>query len=320
MYSKLSTRGMSNDEWLSLRKSGIGGSDAGAICGVNPYSSSVKVFIDKTSDKVSEINNEAVRIGHDLEQYVADRFTEATGLKTRKSNFMYRSTQYPFMIADVDHFIVGENAGLECKTVSAYNADKWADGKIPPHYKMQCYHYMAVTGRKTWYIAAVILGRDFVYHKLSWDDEIISALIDAEETFWNSYVLTKTMPPPDGSSFYDEAITECFPNAAKEKSVKLIGFDEKLHYRKEILDQIAELQEKQKVIEQEIKLYMRDSTRAYSDDFTVSWSNVSSARLDAKRIKDEKPEIYAQYSKITNGRRFEIKEANRNGQEFYQTA
>lgn len=58
MYSKLSTRGMSNDEWLSLRKSGIGGSDAGAICGVNPYSSSVKVFIDKTSDKVSEIKVE----------------------------------------------------------------------------------------------------------------------------------------------------------------------------------------------------------------------------------------------------------------------
>ena len=60
---------------------------------------------------------------------------------------MYRSKEHPFMIADVDRLVVGEDAGLECKTASAYNADKWADGNIPLHYVMQCYHYMAVTGK-----------------------------------------------------------------------------------------------------------------------------------------------------------------------------
>ena len=39
---------------------------------------------------------------------------------------MYRSKEHPFMIADVDRLVVGEDAGLECKTASAYNADKWA--------------------------------------------------------------------------------------------------------------------------------------------------------------------------------------------------
>ena len=66
-------------------------------------------------------------------------------------------------------FITGEDAGLECKTANAYNADKWKGGKIPLHYVVQCYHYMAVTGKKAWYIAAVILGVDFVYYKLEWD-------------------------------------------------------------------------------------------------------------------------------------------------------
>ena len=159
MFEKIPLAGVDNAGWLRLRKTGIGGSDAGAICGVNPYSSAMKVFKDKTSGETEEQDNEAVRIGHDLEDYVSQRFTEATGLKVRKSNFMYRSKEHPFMIADVDRLVVGEDAGLECKTASAYNADKWADGNIPLHYVMQCCHYMAVTGKRTWYIAAVILGK-----------------------------------------------------------------------------------------------------------------------------------------------------------------
>ena len=70
------------------------------------------------------------------------------------------------MIADVDRLVVGEDAGLECKTASACNADKWKDGDIPLHYVMQCCHYMAVTGKRIWYIAAVILGREFVCRRL----------------------------------------------------------------------------------------------------------------------------------------------------------
>lgn len=154
MYEKIPTAGMAHEEWPKLRKTGIGGSDAGAICGLNPYSSPMKVFWDKTTDEVEEKDNEAIRIGNDLEQYVAGRFMEATGFKVRRSNYMYRSKKHPYMIADVDRMVVGGDAGLECKTASAYNADKWADGRIPLHYAMQCYHYMAVTGKRTWYIAA----------------------------------------------------------------------------------------------------------------------------------------------------------------------
>lgn len=138
MYEKLSTANMNREEWLQLRKTGLGGSDAGAVCGLNPYSSPVKVYHDKTTDVMEESDSEAVRIGHDLEDYVAKRFMEATGLKVRRSNYMYRSKEHPFMIADVDRLVIGEDAGLECKTVSAYNADKWKNGNIPLHYIMQC--------------------------------------------------------------------------------------------------------------------------------------------------------------------------------------
>ena len=62
MFEKIALAGVNNAEWLRLRKSGIGGSDAGAICGVNPYSSAMKVFRDKTSESVEEQDSEAIRI------------------------------------------------------------------------------------------------------------------------------------------------------------------------------------------------------------------------------------------------------------------
>ena len=80
MCTMISTANMSREEWLKLRKTGLGGSDAGAICGLNPYSSPMKVYQDKTSEDVSDQDNEAMRQGRDLEDYVARRFMEATGL------------------------------------------------------------------------------------------------------------------------------------------------------------------------------------------------------------------------------------------------
>ena len=119
MVRKIPIKELSREEWLKKRKCGIGGSDAGAVCGMNPYISPMDVFQDKLSSEIDEGDTEAMRQGRDLEVYVAQRFTEATGLQVRRSNFMYQSEDYPFMLADVDRLVVGEDAGLECKTVSA---------------------------------------------------------------------------------------------------------------------------------------------------------------------------------------------------------
>lgn len=309
MYEKIPTAGMGSREWLMLRKTGIGGSDAGAVCGLNPYSSPMKLFFDKTTEEAEEQDNEAMRQGHDLEDYVAQRFMEATGLKVRRSNYMYRSKEHPFMIADVDRLVAGEDAGLECKTASAYNADKWKDGSIPPHYVMQCYHYMAVTGKKTWYIAAVILGREFVFHKLTWDDSLIQSLTAAEQDFWENHVMTGTMPDPDGSKICDEVIKQYFHTAKTESPVTLVGFDEKLDRRAKIVAQIEELKLEQSRIEQEIKIFMKENERASNGKYRVSWSNVSSMRLDAKLLKQEHPKLYSAYAKESVSRKFQIKAA-----------
>ncbi len=303
------TKKITHEEWLELRKQGIGGSDAGAVCGLDPYSSPMKVFRDKTGGTTVEAGSEAVRQGHDLEGYVAGRFMEATGKKVRRSNFMYCHEGYPFMIADVDRLVAGEDAGLECKTANAYNADKWKDGKIPLHYVVQCYHYMAVTGKKAWYIAALILGMDFVYYRLEWDDVLISQLVETEKNFWLHYVEAGRMPGPDGSACCNEVLQQYYHTAKKGSAMELHGLEEKLTRREEILAQIEGLKREQGKIEQEVKMQMKEHETAVSGKYRISWGNVDTARFDTKKFKEDEPELYQRYAKVSSSRRFQIRAA-----------
>lgn len=306
---KISTNGLSHEEWLEHRKKGIGGSDAGAICGLNPYKSSVEVYLDKTSKVAMETaDNEAMRQGRDLEYYVAERFMEETGKKVRRANAIFIHPEHDFMFANVDRLIIGEDAGLECKTASAYAADKWKDGKIPASYEIQCHHYMAVTGASAWYIACVILGKGFVWQKIERDEETIQMLIELEKDFWSNHVMKNDMPAPDGTSAADEIIKERFADSEPEKYVELLGFDEKLKRRKDISELEEKLKKEKKQIEQEIKVYMEDAEKAESNLFAVSWKSVVSSRVDSEYLKNTYPEVYKNCLKTSSSRRFTVKE------------
>lgn len=309
METRISTIGMDHEAWLRQRKKGIGGSDAGAVCGLNPYTSPIQVYLDKTTEEINDIDNESMRQGRDLEEYVAQRFMEESGKKVRRSNMIYKNHKYPFLFANVDRLIVGENAGLECKTASAYSADKWKDNAIPPHYLIQCYHYMAVTNADAWYLAVVILGKEFKYIRLERDEAMIQNLISIEQDFWENYVLKKVMPQPDGSKASEELIRQYFSKADFNKTISLNGFHEKLERRQELDALIDKLDKEKKQIEQEVKLYMEDAELAVGEDFVVSWKNVTTAKIDTAKLKEENPQVYEQYLKQQQSRRFSIKAA-----------
>lgn len=309
MSKKISTADLSHEDWLRLRKTGIGGSDAGAICGLNPYVSPMGVFYEKTREEVETYDNESMRQGRDLEEYVARRFMEETGLKVRRSNAMYQSEEYPFMLANVDRLISGENMGLECKTASAYNADKWTGDSVPAHYEIQCHHYMAVTGAEAWYLAVLIMGREFKYKRIDRDEELIQNLITIEREFWEEHILTGNMPDPDGSDISNEVINRYFPTAVK-KFIPLPSYlNEQIKRREEIIRLAKKLEQEQNRIEQQIKLFMGEYEEAFNEHYKVSWSNVDTVRIDSKRLKEERPDLYRDFAKSSQSRRFTVKAA-----------
>lgn len=308
MKKLVSTLNFDKESWLRYRKNGIGGSDAGAVCGLNPYRTAIQVYYDKTSEEIEELDNEAMRQGRELEEYVARRFCEASGKKVRRANAMFYDEKNPFMLADVDRMIVGENAGLECKTASPYMAEQWKDGSIPVSYQIQCYHYMAVCRADAWYIAVLIYGREFKYYRIERDDEVIENLIRIEKEFWNGNVIPRVMPDPDGSKTADLAIAERFKDA-QSNTILLSGFDERLRRRQELLTVMEHMEKEKRQIDQELKLYLGDAETAENEHYRVSWKNVSRSSLDEKRLKEEQPEIYEKYRRITTSRRFTVKAA-----------
>lgn len=308
MKKLVSTLNLPREEWLRYRKQGIGGSDAGAICGFNPYRTAMQVYYDKTSDEIEDVDNEAMRQGRELEEYVAKRFVEETGKKVRRANTMFYDERNTFMLADVDRMIVGENAGLECKTVSPFMAEHWKDDKVPLSYQMQCYHYMSVCNADRWYVAALIYGREFKVYTLERDEEIIANLIHLEKNFWENHVLKRVLPKPDGSKLADSVIAEYYEESTGVV-IPLHGFDEKLKRREELVTLMDKMESEKRQIEQELKMYLGDAEKAENQLFRVSWSAVSSNRLDTKALQEQEPEIYQKYLKQTNSRRFTIKAA-----------
>lgn len=308
MKKLISTLNLDTESWLRYRKNGIGGSDAGAVCGLNPYRTAIEVYYDKTSEEIEETDNEAMRQGRELEEYVARRFCEASGKKVRRANALFYDEKNPFMLADVDRMIVGENAGLECKTASPYMAEQWKDESIPVSYQIQCYHYMTVCRADAWYIAVLIYGREFKYYRIERDDEVIENLIRIEKDFWNGNVIPKVMPDPDGSKTADLAIAERFKDA-QSNTILLSGFDERLRRRQELLTVMEHMETEKRQIDQELKLYLGNAEAAENEHYKVTWKNVSKSSLDEKRLKEEEPEIYEKYRRVTTSRRFTVKAA-----------
>lgn len=182
-------------KWLKMRKAGIGGSEAAAIVGLNPWKSAFQLWMEKTGQVEPEdlSDNEYVYWGNVLEQAVADRFCELTGKKVQRRG-MLQDDEYPYMLASVDRMVVGENAGLECKTTNAFNSKVWADDELPDSYYIQCQWYMMVTGCEKWYIAVLIGGNKFIWKEVPRNAADIEALRKAAVDFW-SMVITNTMPP-----------------------------------------------------------------------------------------------------------------------------
>lgn len=302
---------ISHEEWLKYRKMGITGTDAGAIVGMNPYKSALQVFVDKTTDNIETFDNEAMKQGRDLEEYVAQRFCEATGKKVRRANAIFISDEYPWMMADFDRLIVGEKAGLECKTVSAYSADKWKNGAIPLHYQLQVQHYLAVSGYDAWYIAALIFGKEFIIHRIERDEELIQSLITIEKRFWEQNVLAGVMPDPDGSKTADEVLTKYFPQKEGVSVLLPQHMEMQLKRREELVGLITKLETEKSIIEQEVKKYLGDSeaTEAENENFFVRWKNIETSRVDVEKLKKEAPDVYERFKKTTYSKRLTIKAA-----------
>ena len=295
----------SHEEWLALRSHYIGGSDAAAVVGLNRFSSPFSLWAEKTGRAPGFSGNLATEVGTYLEEFVAKKFEQETGKKVRRVNQSFVNSDFPFAIANIDREVVGEDAGLEIKTTSELNMKSFNGGEYPANYYVQCVHYLAVTGKKRWYLAVLIGNRDFRIFTIERNEAEISALMTAEYDFWQ-FVQSDTPPAPDGSTATTEAIKAIYKESG-ENEVDMFPLSARLDQYTALSQQIKELEALRDEAANCVKAYMGDACGGECDRYKVTWKSSTRRTFDAKRFAKENPTLdLSGYYKETSARTFRV--------------
>lgn len=193
----------SRAEWLQARKNHIGGSDASACVGVNPYKSNVELWEEKSGLRLPEdiSEKEYVIYGTKAEDYLRGLFSlDFPEYQVfYEDNNMFLNSDYPWMHASLDGELVdqaGRKGILEIKTTNIMQSmqkEKWQD-QIPDNYFCQVLHYLAVTGyefavlkaqlKSEWGGELRITTKHYFIERKDVEEDI-KYLVDAEKRFWD---------------------------------------------------------------------------------------------------------------------------------------
>ena len=302
------TKDMTRQKWLEYRRKGIGGSDVSILAGINPYKSVYELWKEKTGQaEVSESQSEFAHFGTVLEPVVKAEFTERTGLKVRAKNAILQSTEYPFMLADLDG-IVNDNGELcifEAKTASEFTAKEWEKG-VPFKYVLQVQHYMAVTEYKKGYVAAIVGGNKFFCYEIYRDEDLIKYIISLEKKFWEENVLDMKEPEADGSdattAYLNREYAESNGNSIQLPAEALSCFTR----YDELSKRIDELTTAKEAVCNQLKSFLKENETGYIEDRKISWKQIQTTKFDRKRLEKEQPDLYREYTNKGSYRKLSV--------------
>ena len=286
------------EQFLKNRREGIGGSDVGAIIGVNPWKTPLDVYLEKTDPDIITEDNPAMKRGRKFEKYVLEEYEDFNQVELETNLEMVRHKDYPFLLGNIDAKIKGTNILVEAKTVGGM---RWND-EITIYYKAQIAHYANITNCD--YVdVAVLFGFNYkqytYYRDYKFEEKIQQEAID----FWNNHVLKKVPPAPanekDISKLYHTS-----NNCALEASDDL----------RSLIDKLIQLEQDNKESSNkisEIKLQIMNAmgeheSLIHHEKKLISWKSSIRRGFNTELFKEKHPDLYNEFIKVTNTRTFRI--------------
>ena len=312
------TQDLDRDQWLQVRKGGIGSSDAAAAVGLNPYKSQLQLWMEKTGRDgtlpVVDPNDDQSPMywGTLLEPIVAAHYTRRSGHRVRRVNAVLQHPEHSWMLANIDREVVGASDVqiLECKTAGIHGARLWRDG-VPEYVQLQVMHQLAVTGKQAADVAVLLGGQELQVFRIERDDTLIAQLVALEQQFWG-YVERDQQPPADGSASAELALRCLYPRDSGttldfSTDLEMSGvFSDLLAVREVITTQTA----LESQLKQRIQQRMGEATRAVFEIGEVSWKrSKDGTSLDTTQLLKEHPEMAQIYAVTKPGsRRFLVQQ------------
>ncbi len=294
--------------WLALRAQGIGSSEVGTILGVNKWQTPYSLWLQKTGQAPATKTNIAMRVGHELESFVAQLYEEQTGNvvdKTTEGNWSIRNDMRPYTIASPDRIckakVDGHDILLECKTTQiAVDYDN-----IPPYWFCQVQYLLACSGLEDGAIAWLVGNHDFGTKRIVKDENFLTWMFERLDKFWKDCIVGGM--PPEVVNVAD--VEAMFPHPVAGKAITADAI---------MASKIDALRDKQKTysslkkeidgLKDDVRMYMTDanSLLVYGK-VAATLSEYTSNRLDTERLKSERPDIYEAYSKTISTTTLRIK-------------
>lgn len=312
---------MTREEFLLRRKTGIGGSDVAAVMGYSKYRNAYDVWLDKTSDDVDLEPNDILDLASYLEEYTAQKYAAITGHKVRRLTKELIHAEYPFLKSNIDREICLDERGvgiLECKALSTFNFKKVEMYGLPNDYVAQIQHqFLTGNGVYKWG-AFAILNRDngkLLTFEMLPDVEFQKEIIRICVPYWTECVEKRIQPVIDHAQSdkkelsvpkYDGTITD-------------LTADETLNtLAAQRIDNAALVEEAKALLAQTdaaIMEHLGDLEAVECAGARMYFRSTKRTTIDSIRLKKEKPEIYREFSKVSESARslkFYKLEANNN--------
>ncbi len=316
------TREITHDDWLKLRRSGIGGSDAGAAMGMSPWGSPLSVWADKRGILPPAEETDAMEYGKRMEPVLRQWFRDEVqkGLilpmecTMEEYPFLLRSTRWPWAIANLDGIVRWNEAlskgfgVLELKTADRSQAKYWGKEEIPDGYYCQVQHYMAVTGASFAYVFALV-GKRPVLRYVPAKPDFIEKLMETEKSLW-SLIESGEMPAPSGTEADDDVLSILYGIGGADA----IDAPELAEPMAEIVTAKDAIKTNEKAIAmaaQGIKARMQNAERAIAGEYAASWSRFPVDRIDVGRLRKERPDVADEFTNHTRGERFTVRAITR---------
>lgn len=295
------------DEWLALRRTGIGGSDIAALVGLSKYTSPYELYLDKRGELPdlprSDFLERAARWGHLHEPLLAAEFARINGFRVRRIGLIRHESE-PWRLANLDRQVAGCPDGpclLEIKNRSAWKADDWGlsgdpEG-VPDSEALQTHWYLSVTGYRHAHVAVLINGNDDRYYRVNADDELAADVADMARMFWQR-VLDGSPPPVDGSEAVSELVAHLW--TGREGAEKVIPAGEVAPLRAEVErlnGEIRTLESERDTAKNQLAVMLGDAEAAVWDGETLV-TRKQNGTFSAKRFEQAHPELAEKYTHL----------------------
>jgi len=302
MILKISLTGKTREQWLQLRADDVTASRIGALFGVDPYCSPLRLYHEKIGTELGQDDDSPVlRRGRLFESAVAAAVAEQRPEWTiTKANAYLRDAEAR-MGATPDFDIAGDPRGpgiLQCKTCAPGVFDReWRNGQLPFVTTLQVLAEMMLTGAAFGAAAALKIDPFDVQCaivEVPRHEPSERRIVDAVKKFWDDVEHGREPGPDYGLD--KELIAALRPHEAIGSAIDLAGDNEiaaGLAERADLKDSMKRMDKRCSEIEAMVMARMGEAERITGlADFKVTWKTEKRKEYTVKARESRVLRIY----------------------------